>query len=83
MREYVWLECNSCGERNYRVQKETRGRAGLGSIWKKYCRRASEAYLAQGVAQEVTRDRAGRFPAASSESGRRRRPFSEGACGTR
>ena len=28
MREYVWLECNSCGERNYRVQKETRVPAG-------------------------------------------------------
>ena len=25
MREYVWLECSTCGERNYRVQKETRG----------------------------------------------------------
>ena len=24
MREYVWLECTACGERNYRVQKETR-----------------------------------------------------------
>ena len=26
MREYVWLECTSCGERNYRTQKETRAR---------------------------------------------------------
>ena len=25
MREYVWLECTSCGERNYRTPKETRG----------------------------------------------------------
>ena len=25
MREYVWLECTACGDRNYRVQKETRG----------------------------------------------------------
>jgi len=25
MREYVWLECTETGERNYRVQKETRG----------------------------------------------------------
>jgi len=25
MREYVWLECTSCGDRNYRTQKETRG----------------------------------------------------------
>jgi large subunit ribosomal protein L33 len=37
MREYVWLECNSCGERNYRVQKETRGAGRL--ELKKYCRR--------------------------------------------
>ena len=25
MREYVWLECTSCGDRNYRTPKETRG----------------------------------------------------------
>ena len=25
MREYVWLECTTCGDRNYRTQKETRG----------------------------------------------------------
>ena len=25
MREYVWLECTACGDRNYRTQKETRG----------------------------------------------------------
>ena len=25
MREYVWLECTVCGNRNYRTQKETRG----------------------------------------------------------
>ena len=37
MREYVWLECTSCGERNYRVQKETRGAGRL--ELKKYCRR--------------------------------------------
>jgi large subunit ribosomal protein L33 len=37
MREYVWLECSSCGDRNYRVQKETRGAGRL--ELKKYCRR--------------------------------------------
>jgi large subunit ribosomal protein L33 len=37
MREYVWLECTGCGERNYRVQKETRGASRL--ELKKYCRR--------------------------------------------
>ncbi len=37
MREYVWLECTSCGERNYRVQKETRGSERLDR--KKYCKR--------------------------------------------
>jgi large subunit ribosomal protein L33 len=37
MREYVWLECTACGERNYRVQKETRGANRL--ELKKYCRR--------------------------------------------
>ena len=37
MREYVWLECTSCGERNYRVQKETRGAERL--ELKKYCSR--------------------------------------------
>jgi len=37
MREYVWLECTGCGERNYRVQKETRGAERL--ELKKYCRR--------------------------------------------
>ena len=37
MREYVWLECSACGERNYRVQKETRGANRL--ELKKYCPR--------------------------------------------
>ena len=37
MREYVWLECTSCGDRNYRTQKETRGADRL--ELKKYCRR--------------------------------------------
>ena len=37
MREYVWLECTACGDRNYRVQKETRGASRL--EMKKYCRR--------------------------------------------
>jgi large subunit ribosomal protein L33 len=35
MREYVWLECSECHERNYRVQKETRGAERL--ELKKYC----------------------------------------------
>jgi large subunit ribosomal protein L33 len=37
MREYVWLECTSCGERNYRTPKETRGAERL--ELKKYCPR--------------------------------------------
>jgi len=37
MREYVWLECTSCHERNYRVQKETRGAERLERS--KYCKR--------------------------------------------
>src|SRR5438445_11190149 len=37
MREYVWLECTVCGNRNYRAQKETRGADRL--ELKKYCRR--------------------------------------------
>ena len=37
MREYVWLECTGCKDRNYRVQKETRGAERL--ELKKYCRR--------------------------------------------
>lgn len=37
MREYVWLECTGCGDKNYRVQKETRGANRL--ELKKYCRR--------------------------------------------
>jgi large subunit ribosomal protein L33 len=35
MREYVWLECTSCGRRNYRTQKETRATEKL--ELKKYC----------------------------------------------
>jgi large subunit ribosomal protein L33 len=38
MREYVWLECTECGDRNYRVQKETRGAERL--ELKKYCKRS-------------------------------------------
>jgi large subunit ribosomal protein L33 len=34
-REYVWLECTETGDRNYRVQKETRGTERL--ELKKYC----------------------------------------------
>ena len=37
MREYVWLECTVCKDRNYRVQKETRGAERL--ELNKYCRR--------------------------------------------
>jgi large subunit ribosomal protein L33 len=37
MREYVWLECTSCGDRNYRTPKETRGAERL--ELKKYCPR--------------------------------------------
>lgn len=37
MREYVWLECTECKERNYRTPKDTRGTGKL--ELKKYCRR--------------------------------------------
>ena len=37
MREYVWLECTVCGNRNYRAQKETRGADRL--ELKKFCRK--------------------------------------------
>lgn len=37
MREYVWLECTSCNDRNYRVQKDTRGADRLER--NKYCKR--------------------------------------------
>ena len=37
MREYVWLECTACGNRNYRAQKETRGAERL--ELKKFCRK--------------------------------------------
>ena len=37
MREYVWLECTECGERNYRTPKDTKGTGKL--ELKKYCRR--------------------------------------------
>ncbi|HMP61315.1 MAG TPA: 50S ribosomal protein L33 [Gemmatales bacterium] len=37
MREWLWLECTSCGERNYRTQKETKGTEKLDL--KKYCPR--------------------------------------------
>ena len=37
MREYVWLECTSCGDRNYR---DPEGDPGADRLeLKKYCRR--------------------------------------------
>ena len=36
-REHVWLECTECKDRNYRVEKETRGTERL--ELKKYCPR--------------------------------------------
>ena len=36
-REYVWLVCTETGDRNYRVQKETRGTERL--RLRKYCKR--------------------------------------------
>jgi large subunit ribosomal protein L33 len=36
-REYVWLECTVCGNRNYRTNKETRGTERI--ELKKFCRR--------------------------------------------
>ena len=47
MREYVWLECTTCGDRNYRVQKETRG-AGRLELQEVLPPRA-EAHSPQGV----------------------------------
>ena len=38
MREYVWLECNACGARNYRTHKETRGRRTRLEL-EKFCRK--------------------------------------------
>ena len=52
MREYVWLECTACGDRNYRVQKETRGRPARAE---EILPARAEAYAAQGIAEEVTR----------------------------
>ena len=38
MREYVFLECTECGDRNYRTQINTTG--GVPKLeLKKYCRR--------------------------------------------
>ncbi len=37
MREYVWMECSVCGNRNYRTQKETRGADRI--ELKKFCRK--------------------------------------------
>jgi len=38
MREYVFLECTECGDRNYRTQVNTTG--GVPKLeLKKYCRR--------------------------------------------
>ena len=36
MREYVWLECQESGQRNYRIQKETKGTERL--QLRKYCK---------------------------------------------
>jgi large subunit ribosomal protein L33 len=38
MREYVFMECTECGDRNYRTQVNTTG--GVPKLeMKKYCRR--------------------------------------------
>jgi large subunit ribosomal protein L33 len=38
MREYVWLECTECGDRNYRTNVNTTG--GVPKLeLKKFCRR--------------------------------------------
>lgn len=36
-REYIWLECTECGDRNYRAEKEMRGTERLEIM--KYCPR--------------------------------------------
>ena len=61
MREYVWLECTTCGERNYRVQKETRGAEPARA--EEVLPARAEAHAAQGVAQEVDAAIGGRLPA--------------------
>ncbi|MGE3853417.1 MAG: 50S ribosomal protein L33 [Planctomycetota bacterium] len=37
-RDYVWLECTECGERNYRTQKRMKGVQTKLQL-KKYCSR--------------------------------------------
>ena len=46
MREHVWLECTSCGSRNYRTEKETRGADRLER--KKFCRKERKHTLQRG-----------------------------------
>lgn len=36
MREYIWLECADCKQRNYRTEHETRG--GTKLEMKKFCK---------------------------------------------
>ena len=63
MREYVWLECSACGERNYRVQKETRGANRL--ELKKYC-------SANGSTRQHARNTFGSNAAAAANGNYRR-----------
>ena len=51
MREYVWLECTTCGERNYRVQKRPRGAERL--ELEEILPARAQAHAAQGIAKEV------------------------------
>ena len=52
MREYVWLECTGCGDRNYRVQKETGERTGSSS---RSIVDASGSTIAASIEAEVVR----------------------------
>ena len=70
MREYVWLECTSCGERNYRTPEGDPG--GRAPRAEEVLPARAEAHAAQGIAEEVTgADRRVRPPRAS-EAGRPR-----------
>ena len=56
MREYVWLECTVCGNRNYRAQKETRGADRLEGLREAGC---ASALVAQTPGFRLAEGKAG------------------------
>ena len=79
MREYVWLECTACGDRNYRTQKETRGAERL--ELKKYCRASGSTRRTRNRGRSSPCDPSG---PTGDERGAVRRPltaWSEGMAG--